>query len=116
MRSTEDRPTVPVYAGLSPTQTRQAAAENWEPSYQGTFVGARQYVLDTFATTKSASVKKRVAQFVSSAVCPACQGKRLKPEALSVTFEGLDISEFARLPLARLGGISGGGGRRDSAP
>ena len=103
---TEERPTVPVYAGLSPTETRQAVAENWEPSYQGTFVGARRYVLDTFATTKSASVKKRVAQFVSSAVCPACHGKRLKPEALSVTFEGLDISEFARLPLARLAEIS----------
>jgi excinuclease ABC subunit A len=28
---TEERPTVPVYAGLSPTQTRQAVAENWEP-------------------------------------------------------------------------------------
>jgi excinuclease ABC subunit A len=57
---TEERPTVPVYAGLTPAQTRRAVAQGMEPSYQGTFVGARRYVLDTFANTKSASVKKRV--------------------------------------------------------
>ncbi|TGV32821.1 excinuclease ABC subunit A, partial [Mesorhizobium sp. M8A.F.Ca.ET.142.01.1.1] len=38
-------------------------------------------------------------------LCPACQGKRLKPEALSVTFAGLDIGEFMRLPLDQLAGL-----------
>ena len=99
---TEDRPTVPVYAGLTPAQTRRAIKDDWEPSYQGTFIGARRYVLDTFATTKSAGVKKRVAQFVGSGPCPACHGKRLKPEALSVTFEGLDIAALSRLTLDQL--------------
>lgn len=99
---TEERPTVGVYAGLTPAQTRRAIKENWEPSYQGTFVGARRYVLDTFAGTKSAIVKRRVSQFVTSALCPSCHGKRLKPEALSVTFHGMDIAEFASLPLARV--------------
>ncbi|OBB91913.1 excinuclease ABC subunit UvrA [Mycolicibacterium peregrinum] len=99
---TEDRPTVPVYAGLTPAQTRRAIKDDWEPSYQGTFIGARRYVLDTFATTKSAGVKKRVSQFVGSGPCPACHGKRLKPEALSVTFEGLDIAALSRLTLDQL--------------
>ncbi|MDT7578334.1 MAG: excinuclease subunit [Pseudonocardiales bacterium] len=99
---TEERPTVAVYAGLTPAQTRRAIAQDWEPSYQGTFVGARRYVLDTFATTKSAIVKRRVAEFVTSALCPTCHGKRLKTEALSVTFEGMDIAELASLPLARV--------------
>ena len=31
--------------------------------------------------------------------CPVCNGKRLKPEALSVTFAGMDIAEISRLPL-----------------
>lgn len=102
---TEERPTVPVYAGLTPAQTRAAVTSGMEPSYQGTFVGARRYVLDTFATTKSASMKRRVAQFLTAAPCPVCHGKRLKPEAVSVTFEGLDIAEFSRLPLRELASL-----------
>ncbi len=105
---TEERPTVPVYAGLSPEETRRAIDEGWEPSYQGTFVGARRYVLDTFASTKSAIVKRRVSQFVTSEVCPTCHGKRLKAESLSVTFEGLDIAELAHLPLERVAEIARG--------
>ena len=105
---TDERPTVPVYAGLTPTQTRRAIAQGLEPSYQGTFVGARRYVLDTFASTKSAIVKRRVAQFVTSALCPTCHGKQLKVESLSVTFEGLDIAELAALPLAEVARIAQG--------
>ena len=102
---TEERPTAPVYAGFTPAQTRRAVAQGMEPSYQGTFVGARRYVLDTFANTKSALVKKRVSQFVRSAVCSTCHGKLLKPEALSVTFEGLDIAELCGLALTELGQV-----------
>ena len=83
-------------------RARAATAAGVEPSYSGTFVGARRYVLDTFANTKSASMKRRVAQFMSAAVCPVCHGKRLKPEALTVTFEGLDIADFSALPLREL--------------
>ncbi|MBE5413469.1 excinuclease ABC subunit A [Mycobacteroides abscessus] len=102
---TEERPTVPVYAGFTPAETRRAVKADMEPSYQGTFIGARRYVLDTFAKTKSAGVKKRVSQFVGSGQCPACHGKRLKPEALSVTFEGLDIAELSRLTLDQLAAL-----------
>ena len=103
---TEDRPTVPVYSGFTPAQTRRAIKAGTEPSYEGNFVGARRFVLDTFANTKSSIVKKRVSEFVTSEVCLMCQGKRVKAEALSVTFEGLDIAEFASLPLARLAEIA----------
>src|ERR1700712_1989153 len=99
---TDEQPTVPVYAGYSPVQTRRALKRKEEPSYQGTFTGARKYVLQTFATTQSAMMKRRVAQFLSSTDCPVCHGKRLKPEALSITFAGMDISELSRLPLKRL--------------
>ena len=47
-------------------------------------------------------MKRRVAQFLTVAPCPACHGKRLKPEALSVTFEGLDVADLSELPLAEL--------------
>ena len=57
---TEEQPTVPVYAGYTPAETRRALKRKEEPSYMGTFTGARRYVLHTFATTQSALMKKRV--------------------------------------------------------
>ena len=68
----------------------------------GTFMGARKYVLHTFATTQSATMKKRVARYMVGSVCPVCDGKRLKREALSVKFAGLDIAELTALSLDRM--------------
>ncbi|MDR5753594.1 MULTISPECIES: excinuclease ABC subunit UvrA [unclassified Caballeronia] len=99
---TDETPTVPVYAGLTPAETRAALKRKLEPSYQGTFTGARRYVLHTFANTQSALMKKRVSQYMVGSACPTCDGKRLKREALSVTFAGLDIAEFSQMPLARV--------------
>lgn len=99
---TDEQPTVPVYAGFTPAETRRALKRNMEPSYQGTFTGVRKYVLQTFRTTQSALMKKRAARFLSSTRCPMCHGKRLKPEALSVTFAGLDIAQLSHLTLQEL--------------
>ena len=99
---TDDQPTVPVYAGLTPAETRRALRRKEEPSYQGTFTSARRYVLSTFAGTESATIKKRVSQYLVSTGCPLCHGKRLKAEALGVKFAGLDISELSALPLKRV--------------
>src|SRR6476620_10411421 len=116
---TDEQPQVPVYAGYDPDEVRRALKRKEEPSYMGTFTGARRYVLQTFATTESALMKKRVAGFLVSTDCPACGGKRLKPEALSVTFAGLDIAEISRLPLKRLAEFfresAHGGGTPDRA-
>lgn len=102
---TDEQPTVPVYAGLTPEQTRAALRRKAEPSYQGTFIGARKHVLHTFASTHSALMKKRVSSFMVGSACPLCHGKRLKRESLSVTFAGLDIGELSQLSLDRLAPI-----------
>jgi excinuclease ABC subunit A len=102
---TDETPTVPVYAGLTPEETKRALKRKETPSYQGTFTGARRYVLQTFANTESAAMKKRVARYMVSTECPLCRGRRLRQEALSVTFAGMDITELSRLPLERLARI-----------
>jgi len=99
---TDEQPTVPVYAGLDPAETRRALRRKEPPSYQGTFTSARRYVLQTFATTESPLIKKRVAQYILGADCSVCHGKRLRPESLSVTFAGADIAQTARLTLGQL--------------
>ena len=102
---TDEQPTVPVYAGFTPAETRQALRSKEEPSYMGTFTSARRYVLHTFATTESAMMKKRVSQFMLSTECPLCHGKRLRREALLVKFAGLDIADLSRQTLERLGDL-----------
>jgi excinuclease ABC subunit A len=99
---TDEQPQVPVYAGWDLDEVKRALKRKEPPSYMGTFTGAKKYVLETFAKTESASMKKRVAQYMVSADCPVCHGKRLKPEALRVKFAGMDIAEISREPLKRL--------------
>ena len=99
---TDETPTVPVYAGFTPRETRAALRSKMEPSYQGTFTSARNYVLHTFATTQSALMKKRVSRFMTGAVCMVCDGKRLKREALAVRFQGVDIGTLSQMPLDRV--------------
>jgi len=99
---TEETPTVPVYAGFTPAQTRDALKRKLEPSYQGTFSGARRYILHTFSHTQSALMKKRVSQFMQGSACPVCEGKHLTQAALSVKFAGVDIGELSQLSLSQL--------------
>jgi excinuclease ABC subunit A len=102
---TDEQPTVPVYAGFTPAETRRALKRKSEPSYQGTFTGVRKYVLQTFRTTQSALMKKRAARYMSSTLCPSCQGKRLKPDALAVSFEGWNIADLSHQTLNRLADV-----------
>jgi excinuclease ABC subunit A len=99
---TDEQPRVPVYIGFTPAEVRRAIKRGEEPSYMGTFTGARKYVMQTLATTQSEMMKRRVSQFLASSVCPVCHGKRLRPESLRVKFSGLDITELSRLPLKQL--------------
>lgn len=99
---TDEQPTVPVYAGFTPAETKQALKRKLEPSYMGTFTSARRHLLHTFANSQSARMKESVSTYMVSTVCPVCRGKRLRPEALAVKFAGHDISEVSSLSLKRL--------------
>ena len=99
---TDEQPVVPVYAGFDRAEVKRAIRSKMEPSYMGTFSSARRHVTTSFATTQSAMMKKRAASFMVASLCPLCEGKRLRREALSVTFEGLDIAEISQLPMKQL--------------
>ena len=99
---TDEQPTVPVFGGYTHAEVKRAIRQKEEPDYMGTFSSARRHVLHTFANTQSASMKKRVAEYMVGSECPLCHGKRLTREALSVTFAGLDITAMSRLPITRV--------------
>ncbi len=104
---TDEEPTVTV----SPIR----AAHQIQREYQGTFTSARSHLMRTFASTKSATQRMRVAAFLRSRPCAACDGKRLRPEALAVRIAGLDISAASALSLAELADLLSGLGERDGA-
>jgi excinuclease ABC subunit A len=64
---TEEQPTVPVYAGFTPAETRQALKSQGSAQLQGTFTAVRRYVLHTFANTENAITRKRVPKYLISA-------------------------------------------------
>ncbi len=99
---TDEQPTVPVYAGLTPAEARRALKRKEEPSYMGTFTGARRHVFHSFSRSQSPLMKKRALHFMLSSDCSECHGKRLRRESLSVSFAGHDIAEVSRLPLKQL--------------
>ncbi|GGN33485.1 excinuclease ABC subunit A [Streptomyces kronopolitis] len=70
--------------------------------YKGQYMSARRYVLHTFADSKSETLRGRVQGFMVAEPCPVCFGRRLRPEALAVTFEGHDIATLAGRPLSAL--------------
>ena len=96
---TDETPTVPVYPEYNLEQTRAAIEKGEKPNYMGTYISAKNFILNAFTTTQSPRVKKRVSQFMQISVCPECHGKKLKKESLSVKFAGLDIGELSQLTL-----------------
>jgi excinuclease ABC subunit A len=102
---TQESPQVPVWTDRGPAEVRAAVAAGAEPRYMSTFLGVKRYVMDTFAGSKSARMRERAATFLVSVACPDCHGKRVKPEALAVSFEGFDITELSALPLEELAAL-----------
>ncbi len=49
--------------------------------------------------TESDTVRAAVERYMASNPCPACQGKRLKPESLAVTVAGQNVMDVTALPV-----------------
>ncbi|MFJ2707605.1 ABC transporter [Streptomyces sp. NPDC087428] len=83
--------------------------------YQGTYMSARRYVMHTFADSRSRALRAKAERFLTSEPCPVCDGGRLRPEAMAVTFAGRTIAELAGLPLTGLAEVLSAAGGGDTA-
>jgi excinuclease ABC subunit A len=63
--------------------------------------GILQILQSAYDDSGSESYREWLTQYMSSAPCPDCKGKRLKPESLAVKVGGLSIDQFTALPAAR---------------
>ncbi|MBW8172244.1 excinuclease ABC subunit UvrA [Ornithinimicrobium sp. Arc0846-15] len=70
--------------------------------YQGKFASAARYVMRTLAESKSASGRAKALDHVETTPCQVCDGRRLNPAALAVTWQGLPIDEANALPVDEL--------------
>ena len=73
--------------------------------YQGRYSSARRLVLKAYASSASEARRRRAGEFMVNRTCPECGGRRLRQEALRVTFAGHTITELAALPLAALSAL-----------
>ncbi|WP_295857216.1 excinuclease ABC subunit UvrA [uncultured Oscillibacter sp.] len=63
------------------------------------FEGVCNNIERRYLETQSDSVKRELEEFMTEQPCPACQGRRLRKEALAVTVGGLSIFEFTQLSV-----------------
>ena len=73
--------------------------ERGENSYVATFEGVITNLERRYRETDSEYIKTELEKFMVERPCPACHGKRLRPEALAVTVDGRDISDVSDLPI-----------------
>jgi len=62
----------------------------------GPFEGILANLQRRQAESESESVRERLKEYMTFRECPECHGRRLKPESLAVTVNGLSIHDFNR--------------------
>ena len=66
------------------------------------YEGIANNLLRRFNETDSEMVKMEISRYMKQVPCTACGGKRLKPEALSVTVGGKNIHELCSMPVGAI--------------
>jgi excinuclease ABC subunit A len=76
-------------------------------SYDAAYEGVIPNLQRRYRETESDWVKQEIERLMMQKPCPTCQGKRIKPEFLAVTVDGMSIMDFTALTvdaaLRRLG-------------
>ncbi|NUR84072.1 MAG: ABC transporter, partial [Nonomuraea sp.] len=91
---TDEEPVVTVHPVREPGRIHRP--------YQGKYASARRLVLKAYASSASEKSRERAERFMTRQVCPSCGGRRLRPEALAVTYAGRDVVELATMPMSEL--------------
>jgi excinuclease ABC subunit A len=72
-----------------------------QSSFNTSFEGIVGNLERRYQETQSEYVRGKIQEFMSDRPCPACEGKRLRPEALAVTLNDQNIVELTSLPVSR---------------
>ena len=65
------------------------------------FRGVLAYLKGALEESTSDTYREHLLDYMSATACPACGGKRLRPESLAVKVNGISIADFTALSVAR---------------
>ncbi|MCJ7532168.1 MAG: excinuclease ABC subunit UvrA [Anaerolineales bacterium] len=68
-------------------------------TFQTPFEGVIPNLQRRFNETNSEYIREKILEFMSEHTCPNCHGDRLRPEALAVTVDGINIVEITKWPV-----------------
>jgi excinuclease ABC subunit A len=71
--------------------------------WRGNYEGIVPLLERRYRDTDSAAVQAEIEKYMSVHTCPACQGRRLRPEALAVTVAGEPIDHLSQQTVSELG-------------
>ena len=77
--------------------TREGRVSTFKTAYEGVIGNLER----RYQETQSDYIRGRIQEYMSERPCPACHGQRLRPEALAVTVDGVNIVEVTRWPVQR---------------
>jgi excinuclease ABC subunit A len=82
--------------------TFRLAGKRSSYQWRGSYEGVVPLLERRHRETDSTSVRSEIEKYMSVHPCPACQGRRLRPEALAVEVGGHAIDELSQLAVADL--------------
>ncbi|HYV73588.1 MAG TPA: excinuclease ABC subunit UvrA [Candidatus Binatia bacterium] len=91
-----------------PRKTQNLILYGPEPGEKkrGGFLGVFAYLRQAMEESSSETYRQWLLDHMSASRCPACDGKRLRPESLAVKVNGISIADFTALPVSRAEGAA----------
>ena len=88
-----------LYGNEEGAKTVRGRYWRFSGSYDG-FEGVIPNLERRYRDTESEYVRTEIERYMTSYLCPTCQGKRLKPESLAVTIDGRSIIDVTSMPVS----------------
>src|SRR5438034_364492 len=81
------------------TLTYQYDSERWHGEYESAWEGVLRHVERRYRETASDSVREQLEEYMVEQPCPACGGRRLRPESLAVLVGGRSLGDVVELSV-----------------
>ena len=90
---------VVLYGSGTKEYTMEYASDRFEGELTRNFEGVVPNLMRRYKETDSDYIRQEIEKYMRVLICPTCKGKRLKPEALSVTVDGKSISDVTNMTV-----------------
>jgi len=79
---------------------RRLTFRHGDYKFERDWMGAMRAMRERIENPPSEKVRAALEELIAPLPCPACDGKRLQPESLAVTVNGLGIADYTELPIS----------------